>query len=65
MKGLMMMKEMPVLHPNDMVKQVVATMAIEDMYLSEEFISKMLKVANGELSSEEVRQEVIKKYARQ
>ena len=60
-----MMKEMPVLHPNDMVKQVVATMAIEDMYLSEEFISKMLKVANGELSSEEVRQEVIKKYARQ
>lgn len=66
MKGvqLMNMKEMPQLAPHDMVRQVVATMAIEDMYLSKDFIEKLEKIANGELSSEEVRQEVIKKYVR-
>jgi len=58
------MKEMPILPPHDMVRQVVATMAVEDMYLSKDFIEKLEKIANGELSSEEVRQEVIKKYAR-
>lgn len=46
------------------VQRVVSSMAIEDMYFPKEFIEKMLKVANGELSSEEVRREVIKKYAR-
>lgn len=59
------MKEMAVLSPQDMVRQVVATMAVEDMYLSKDFIGKLEKIATGELSSEEVRQEVIKKYARQ
>ena len=39
-------------------------MAIEEMYFPKDFIEKMLKVASGELTSEEVRQEVIKKYAR-
>ncbi len=58
------MKEMPTLSPHDMVRQVVATMAVEDMYLSKDFIEKLEKIASGELSSEEVRQEVIKKYAR-
>lgn len=58
------MKEMPILQPHDMVRQVVSTMAIEDMYFSKDFIEKMVKVANGELSSEEVRQEVIKEYGR-
>ncbi len=58
------MKEMPTLSSHDMVRQVVATMAVEDMYLSKDFIEKLEKIANGELSSEEVRQEVIKKYAR-
>lgn len=47
------------------VQNVVATMAIEDMYLSSEFVNELLKVANGQKSSEELRQEVIKKYARQ
>lgn len=51
-------------HPSDMVRQVIATMAIEDMYFSKDFIEKMEKVANGELSSEQVRQEVIKEYGR-
>lgn len=46
------------------VQKVVSTMAIEEMYFPKDFIEKMLKVASGELSSEEVRQEVIKKYAR-
>lgn len=46
------------------VRNVVATMAIEEMYLSEEFVSELIKVANGEKTSEELRQEVIKKYAR-
>ncbi|MCR5272427.1 MAG: antitoxin VbhA family protein [Lachnospiraceae bacterium] len=46
------------------VKQVADTMAIEDMYLDREFISKMLKVASGELSSDELRQEVLNRYAR-
>lgn len=46
------------------VQKVVSTMAIEEMYFPKDFIEKMLKVASGELTSEEVRQEVIKKYAR-
>lgn len=58
------MEEMPTLQPHDMVRQVVATMAIEDMYFSKDFIEKMVRVANGELSSEEVRQEVIREYGR-
>lgn len=57
------MKKNSTLSPQDTVRQVVATMAIENMYLSKDFIEKLEKIANGELSSEEVRQEVIKKYA--
>lgn len=49
---------------NRSVQSVVATMAIENMYLSKEFVNELIKVANGEKSSEELRQEVIKKYAR-
>lgn len=46
------------------VTDVVATMAIEDMYLSREFVDELVKVANGKRASESLRQEVIKKYAR-
>jgi hypothetical protein len=46
------------------IKDVASTMAIEDMYLSKEFILKMVEVARGNLSSEQLRQEVISKYAR-
>lgn len=49
---------------NRAVQSVVATMAIENMHLSKEFVNELIKVANGEKSSEELRQEVIKKYAR-
>ena len=47
------------------VKNVASTMAIEAMYLKREFLMDMLKVAKGEKTSEEIRREVIKRYARQ
>ena len=45
------------------VQRVAATMAIEDMYVSKEFTEKLLKVSNGEMTSEELRKEVLKEYA--
>lgn len=48
-----------------MVQQVAATMAIEDMYLSEEFVLKLIDVAEGRRTSEELRKEVMDKYAGQ
>ena len=45
------------------VRNVASTMAIEDMYVSKDFINKMILVASGELSSEQVRQEVIGRFA--
>ena len=47
------------------VKNVAATMAIENMYVSADFMDKMIKVAKGELSSEQIRQDILKKYGRQ
>ena len=47
------------------VQRVAATMAIDDMYVSKEFIEKLLKVGNGEMTSEELRQEVLKEYAQE
>jgi hypothetical protein len=49
---------------NREIKNVAATMAIEDMYFSKEFISEMIKVSKGEKTSEELRREIIKKYVR-
>jgi len=49
---------------NRKLAQVVASMAIEEMYVSEDFVKELLKVSNGEKTSEELRQEVIEKYAR-
>ena len=46
------------------VENVVATMAIENMCPPREFIVEMMKIAMGEKTSEEVRQEVLKEYAR-
>ena len=45
------------------VQQVAATMAISDMYVSKDFIEKLLKDSNGEMTSEELRKEVLKEYA--
>ncbi len=49
---------------NREIKKVVATMAIEDMYFSENFLNEIVKISKGEKTYEELRQEVIKKYAR-
>ena len=46
------------------LRDVVATMAIENMYLSKDFVNELIKVSNGEKTSEQLRQEVIRKYAR-
>ena len=46
------------------IQNVTATMAIEGMYFNLDFLQKMMQVSRGELTTEEVRQEVIKKYAR-
>ena len=47
------------------IQNVVATMAIENMYLDKEFVNKLIKVANGEMTSEELQQEVIAKYKKE
>ena len=46
------------------IRNVVATMAIENMHLSKAFVEELVKVSNGEKTSEQLRQEVIRKYAR-
>ncbi|MCI5958274.1 MAG: antitoxin VbhA family protein [Lachnospiraceae bacterium] len=44
------------------IRNVVATMAIENMYLNRDFISELIQVDKGEKTTEELRQEVLKKY---
>lgn len=46
------------------IRNVAATMAIENMHLSRAFIEELVKVSNGEKTSEQLRREVIQKYAR-
>ena len=48
-----------------MVQQAAATMAIENMYLSEEFVLKLIDVAEGRRTSEELLKESLNKYTRQ
>ena len=47
------------------VQQVAATMAISDMYVSKEFIGKLLKVSNGEMTTDDLIQELNEKYAQE
>lgn len=47
------------------VQQVTATMAIEDMYVSKEFIEKLLKVSNGEMTTDDLIQELNDKYTQE
>ena len=44
--------------PEESLKNVIATLAIENMYLSKEFLSELKKVASGERTSENLRQEL-------
>ena len=46
---------------NREIRNVVTTMALEGMYLDEEFINELIKVSKGEKTSEELRQEIIKR----
>lgn len=47
---------------NRSVQQAVANLALSGMYVDEAFIRKLLQVANGELSSDDVIAELIQKY---
>ncbi len=49
---------------NRALQQVVATMAIEDMYFDKDFLGKMLQVSKGEKTTEEVIEEIKREYAR-
>lgn len=46
------------------IQKIIATIEIENMHLDEDFINELIKVDKGEKSSEQLRQEVIDKYAR-
>lgn len=46
------------------VQQVAATMAISDMFLSKEFIEKLLKVSNGEMTTDDLIKELNDEYAK-
>ena len=47
-----------------MVKNVAASMVIEEMYFSREFIHKALEVSEGKGTAEDAIKEVIQKYGR-
>ena len=47
---------------NQKLRDTVATMALEGMYLEEDFIKELIKVSNGEKTYDELRQEIIKKH---
>lgn len=43
------------------IQNIVTTMKIEGMDLDKDFINELIKVSNGEKTSEQLRQEVLKK----
>lgn len=47
---------------NKQIQQVAATMGIEDMYLSKEFIEKLAATNGDNAKLEALRQELIKEY---
>ena len=47
---------------NKKLRDTVATMALEGMYLEEDFIKELIKVSKSEKTYDELRQEIIKKY---
>lgn len=44
------------------VQSVAATMAVAGMPLSQAFVQELIKVANGDKTSEQLRTEVLNKY---
>lgn len=53
-----------VLSPKEQVRQAVATMAIEDLYVTDDMIKKGLQIAEGKIDVEDVIKELNKKYGR-
>ncbi len=49
---------------NKIVRNVVSTMALEEMYLDEDFIKELLKVSKGEKTTEELVKEIKREYGR-
>ena len=49
---------------NRAISKVAASLAIDNMFLEKDFLEELIKVANGEKSLEELRQEVMEKFAR-
>ena len=52
------------LSPEEQVRQVVATLAIENLYPSEEMIKTGLEIAKGNVDVEDVIKELNKKYGK-
>lgn len=48
--------------PEEKVRQVVATLAIEDMHVSEEFKKELLLVAQGKKASSDLIAELDRRY---
>lgn len=46
------------------IQNVVSTMKFENMNLDKDFINELIKVSNGEKTSEQLRQKVMGEYAR-
>lgn len=49
---------------NKIVRNVVSTMALEEMYLDEDFIKELLKVSKGEKTTEQLIEELKREYGR-
>ena len=45
--------------------ETLATMAIENMYPDEEFVEKLIAIDRGELATENVREEISKRWTAQ
>ena len=45
--------------------ETLATMAIENMYPDEEFVEKLIAIDRGELTTENVRDEIFKRWTAQ
>ena len=47
----------------DMIQQVAATLAIENMFIDEEIKNNLLLIASNQITSEDVIKELDRKYA--
>ncbi len=45
--------------------ETLATMAIENMYPDEEFVKKLIAIDRGELTTDDVRKEILKRMSTQ